>query len=118
MTASQKMAKRVFSAAFAWSVIEKKSPGFETAFSASSQEVSRFSPMSFRDRLLSHKRILHDGAKIMAVRTNAPFVAEIEREMAPSASFWPSGRRVIRRGSLICSPNAVRVLLGRCCCAF
>jgi len=87
------MAKRIFSAGFAWSVIENKWPGFETAFLGFAPGRLTLQPDEFWDRLLIDKRIVRNGAKIMAVRTNAFFVAEIAREYGGFGKLlaqWPA----------------------------
>jgi 3-methyladenine DNA glycosylase Tag len=87
------MAKRIFSAGFAWSVIENKWAGFEEAFLGFAPGRLTFQPDEFWDRLLIDKRIVRNGAKIMAVRANAFFVAEIAREYGSFGKFlaqWPA----------------------------
>ena len=83
------MAKRVFSAGFAWSVIENKWAGFETAFLGFAPGRLTLQPDEFWDRLLIDKRIVRNGAKIISVRTNAFFVAEIAREYGARQVFGP-----------------------------
>ncbi len=65
------MAKRIFSSGFAWTVIEKKWPGFEEAFLGFDPGELVFQPDDFWDARLSDKRIVRNGQKIMAVRRNA-----------------------------------------------
>src|SRR5580693_4886003 len=74
------MTKRVFSAGFAWSVIEAKWPGFEQAFLGFKPARLTFQPDEFWDGLLSDTRIVRNGAKISAVRENAAFVLAIAKE--------------------------------------
>ena len=71
------MTKRVFSAGFAWSVIEAKWPGFEDAFLGFAPRRLAFEPDDFWDALTKDARIVRNGAKIMSVRANARFVREI-----------------------------------------
>jgi 3-methyladenine DNA glycosylase Tag len=71
------MAKRIFSSGFAWTVIEKKWPGFEEAFLGFDPGRLVFEPDDFWDARLSDKRIVRHGQKIMAVRRNADFIGEI-----------------------------------------
>ena len=52
------MTKRVFSAGFAWSVIENKWPDFEKAFFGFKPAKLTFQPDEFWDGLLSDKRIV------------------------------------------------------------
>lgn len=86
------MAKRIFSSGFAWSVIEKKWPGFEEAFLGFDPGRLVFQPDDFWDARLSDKRIVRNGQKIMAVRRNADFIGEIGHEHGGFGKFlaaWP-----------------------------
>ena len=86
------MTRRVFSAGFAWSVMEAKWTGFEDAF-------HRFDPRrltsqrdEYWDGLLTDARIVRNGAKIMSVRANAQFVRDISEEHGRFGKFlagWP-----------------------------
>jgi 3-methyladenine DNA glycosylase Tag len=102
------MTKRVFSAGFAWSVIEAKWPGFEKAFLGFKPARLTFQPDDFWDGLLSDTSIVRNGAKIASVRENATFVQEIAKEHGSFGKFlakWPSSDQVglldllARRGS-------------------
>jgi len=87
------MAKRIFSSGFAWSVIEKKWPGFEEAFLGFDPGQLVFQPDDFWDARLSDKRIVRNGQKIMAVRRNADFIGEIGHEHGSFGKFlaaWPT----------------------------
>ncbi|MGZ5934089.1 MAG: DNA-3-methyladenine glycosylase I [Rhizomicrobium sp.] len=91
------MTKRVFSAGFAWSVIENKWPGFEKAFLAFKPTKLTFQPDDFWDGLLSDTRIVRNGAKIASVRENAAFVLEIAKEHGSFGKFlakWPSSDQI------------------------
>lgn len=91
------MTQRVFSAGFAWSVIENKWPDFEKAFLGFQPAKLIFQPDDFWDALLSDARIVRNGAKIAAVRENAAFVQDIAREHGSFAKFlanWPSSDQV------------------------
>ena len=87
------MTQRIFSAGFVWSVIEAKWPGFEEAFLG-------FDPPSllgqfdeFWEKLCSDKRIVRNPQKIMAVRHNAGFIADLTREHGSAGRFladWPA----------------------------
>jgi 3-methyladenine DNA glycosylase Tag len=86
------MARRIFSSGFAWSVIEKKWPGFEEAFLGFDPGQLVFQPDDFWDARLSDKRIVRNGQKIMAVRRNADFIGEIGHEHGSFGKFlaaWP-----------------------------
>jgi len=102
------MTKRVFSAGFAWSVIESKWPGFEAAFLGFEPGQLSFQPDDFWHELINDKRIVRNGAKIMSVRANAAFIQEIAGEHGSFGKFldnWPSSNEVglldllARRGS-------------------
>ena len=102
------MTKRVFSAGFAWSVIEAKWPGFEKAFLGFKPSKLTFQPDDFWDGLLSNTSIVRNGAKIASVRENAAFVQEIATEHGSFGQFlakWPSSDQtgllnlLARRGS-------------------
>ncbi len=91
------MTQRVFSAGFAWSVIESKWPGFEKAFLGFKPPKLLFQPDDFWDALLSDTRIVRNGAKIASVRENAAFVQEISKEHGSFGKFlseWPSSDEV------------------------
>jgi 3-methyladenine DNA glycosylase Tag len=91
------MTKRVFSAGFAWSVIESKWPGFEKAFLDFKPAKLTFQPDDFWDALLSDTGIVRNGAKIASVRENAAFVQEIASEHGSFGKFlakWPSSDQI------------------------
>jgi 3-methyladenine DNA glycosylase Tag len=91
------MTKRVFSAGFAWSVIENKWEGFEKAFLGFAPAKLVFQPDDFWDRLLSDTGIVRNGAKIESVKENAAFVQEISKEHGSFGKFlaaWPSSDEI------------------------
>ena len=91
------MTQRVFSAGFAWSVIESKWPGFEKAFLGFEAAKLTFQPDDFWHDLLSNTAIVRNGAKINSVRENAAFVQEIAREHGSFGKFlakWPSSDEI------------------------
>jgi 3-methyladenine DNA glycosylase Tag len=91
------MTKRVFSAGFAWSVIENKWDGFEEAFLNFAPPKLMFQPDDYWDALLSDARIVRNGAKIQSVRENAAFVQAIAKEHGSFGKFlaaWPSSDEV------------------------
>ena len=91
------MTKRVFSAGFAWSVIEAKWAGFEQAFLGFEPAKLAFQPDDFWDALLSDTRIVRNGAKIHSVRENAGFVQEIAKQHGSFGKFlsnWPSSDEI------------------------
>lgn len=102
------MTRRVFSAGFAWSVIEAKWPGFEQAFLGFAPARLVFQPDDYWERLLTDTGIVRNGAKIQSVRENAAFVQDIAKEHGSFARLlakWPSSDEVglldllARRGS-------------------
>jgi 3-methyladenine DNA glycosylase Tag len=102
------MTRRVFSAGFAWSVIEAKWPGFEEAFLGFKPAKLTFQGDDYWDGLLKDTRIVRNGAKISAVRENAAFVQAIAKEHGSFGKFlakWPSSDEVglldllLKRGS-------------------
>ena len=91
------MTRRVFSAGFAWSVIETKWPGFEKAFLGFEPAKLVFQPDDFWDALLSDARIVRNGAKITSVRENAAFVQEVSKQHGSFGQFlakWPSSDQI------------------------
>jgi 3-methyladenine DNA glycosylase Tag len=91
------MTQRVFSAGFAWSVIENKWPGFEKAFLGFKPAKLVFQPDDFWHALLSDTGIVRNGAKISSVRENAGFVQEIAKEHGSFGKFlagWPSSDEI------------------------
>ncbi|MBR1249817.1 DNA-3-methyladenine glycosylase I [Bradyrhizobium sp. AUGA SZCCT0169] len=91
------MTKRVFSAGFAWSVIENKWPGFEKAFLGFKPGPLTLQADEFWDALMKDTRIVRNGAKIMSVRSNASFVREIAKEHGSFGKFlanWPSSDQI------------------------
>ncbi len=91
------MTRRVFSAGFAWSVIEAKWPGFEAAFLGFEPSRLAFEPDEFWHRLTMDARIVRNGAKIMSVRDNARFVLDVAKEHGSFGAFlagWPPSDEV------------------------
>jgi len=91
------MTRRVFSAGFAWSVIESKWEGFEQAFLNFAPPKLTFQPDDYWDALLSDQRIVRNGAKIQSVRENAAFVQAIAGEHGSFGKFlaaWPASDEV------------------------
>jgi 3-methyladenine DNA glycosylase Tag len=87
------MTRRVFSAGFAWSVIETKWPGFEKAFLGFKPGPLSLQADEFWDDLIKDTRIVRNGAKIMSVRANASFVRDVAKEHGSFGKFlakWPS----------------------------
>jgi 3-methyladenine DNA glycosylase Tag len=91
------MTRRVFSAGFAWSVIEAKWPGFEEAFLGFEPRRLSLQPDEFWDGLVKDTRIVRNAAKIMSVRANASFVTDVAQEHGSFGAFlakWPSSDEI------------------------
>jgi 3-methyladenine DNA glycosylase Tag len=91
------MTRRVFSAGFAWSVIEAKWPGFEEAFLGFEPRRLSLQPDEFWDGLVKDTRIVRNAAKIMSVRANASFVTDVAREHGSFGALlakWPSSDEI------------------------
>jgi 3-methyladenine DNA glycosylase Tag len=91
------MTKRVFSAGFAWSVIESKWAGFEQAFLKFNPSKLALQADDFWDSLMKDTRIVRNGAKILSVRENAVFVQTIAKEHGSFGKFlasWPSSHEI------------------------
>lgn len=86
------MTKRIFCSGFAWSVIEKKWPGFEAAFLGFDPPRLLRQPPDFWDKLTQDTRIVRNGQKIMSVAGNARFISDIAAEHGSFGRFlaaWP-----------------------------
>lgn len=91
------MTRRVFSAGFAWSVIEDKWQGFEKAFLGFKPARLAVQSDDYWDGLLKDTRIVRNGAKIQSVRENAVFVLDIAKQNGSFGKFlanWPSSDEV------------------------
>jgi 3-methyladenine DNA glycosylase Tag len=91
------MTKRIFSAGFAWSVIESKWPGFEEAFHGFEPPRLQSETDEFWHQLTADARIVRNGAKIMSVRDNARFVLDVAKEHGSFGKFlaeWPPSNEV------------------------
>jgi 3-methyladenine DNA glycosylase Tag len=91
------MSKRVFCSGFVWSVIDKKWPAFEAAFLGFEPKRLLHQPDEFWEGLAGDARIVRHPQKIMSVRDNARFVADIAREHGGFGKFlaeWPADDQV------------------------
>jgi 3-methyladenine DNA glycosylase Tag len=91
------IARRIFSAGFVWSVIDKKWPGFEEAFLGFNPKRLLFQPAEFWEQLTSDKRIVRNPQKIKSVRENAKFVSEVAGEHGSFGKFlaaWPADDQI------------------------
>ena len=85
--------KRVFQAGFNWSVIEKKWPGFETAFHKFDLGRNAFMSDEDLDTHLRNTAIVRHAKKILSVRDNAIMLQEMAAEKGSAGQFlqdWPS----------------------------
>jgi 3-methyladenine DNA glycosylase Tag len=91
------MTKRVFSAGFAWSVIEAKWPSFEDAFLGFEPSRLAFEPDEFWHKLTMDARIVRNGAKIASVHENVRFVLDVAKAHGSFGKFladWPPSDEV------------------------
>jgi 3-methyladenine DNA glycosylase Tag len=91
------MTRRVFSAGFVWAVIDAKWPGFEEAFLGFNIARLNYQPAEFWEKLTGDTRIVRNAAKIMSVKHNAQFVADIAAEHGSFGQLlaeWPSSNEV------------------------
>jgi 3-methyladenine DNA glycosylase Tag len=91
------MSKRIFCSGFVWSVIDKKWPSFETAFLKFEPKRLLHQPDEFWEKLADDKTIVRHPQKIMSVRANARFVADIAAEHGSFGKFlaqWPADDQV------------------------
>ena len=91
------MTERIFCAGFVWSVIKAKWSGFEAAFQGFEPARLLFEPDEYWEGLVSDSRIVRHGAKIMAVRDNARFIAEVAQEHGGFGRFlakWPADNQI------------------------
>jgi 3-methyladenine DNA glycosylase Tag len=91
------MTRRIFSAGFAWSVIDSKWPSFEEAFLGFEPSRLLSETDEFWHQLTKDARIVRNGAKIMSVRENARFVLDVAKEHSSFGQFladWPPSNEV------------------------
>jgi len=86
------MTKRVFQSGFVWKVIEAKWDGFEEAFHGFDPARVSFYSDEDVERLVSDKRIVRNGQKIMATIQNAQMIQDVVAEHGSFGAFladWP-----------------------------
>lgn len=86
------MTKRVFQSGFVWKVIEAKWGGFEEAFDGFDPARVSFYSDEDVERLVSDKRIVRNGQKIMATIENAQMIQDVVAEHGSFGAFladWP-----------------------------
>ncbi len=87
------MARHVFQSGFSWAVIDKKWPGFETAFAGFDPAVNAVMSDARFDELLKDTAIIRNGAKIRSVALNAQLLVRLAAEHGSAARFfadWPA----------------------------
>jgi 3-methyladenine DNA glycosylase Tag len=113
------MTRRVFSAGFAWSVIEAKWPAFEQAFLKFEPARLSLQPDDFWDALIKDARIVRNGAKIMSVRANAGFIRNVAKEHGSFGELlarWPSSDEIGLLELLASAAAGSAAIPARCCC--
>ena len=91
------MTRRIFCSGFVWRVIEQKWPGFEAVFLGFDVARLCFEPDEFWEAATRDARIVRHAAKVMAVRENARFVADIAAEHGSFGKFlaaWPADDQI------------------------
>ncbi|MFV0297975.1 MAG: DNA-3-methyladenine glycosylase I [Hyphomicrobiaceae bacterium] len=86
------MTRRIFCSGFVWRVIGQKWPGFEIAFQGFDVHRLCFEPDEYWETLAGDETIVRHPQKIMAVRHNAHFVADIANKHGSFGHFlanWP-----------------------------
>ncbi len=113
------MAKCLFQAGFNWKVIDAKWPGMEDAFDGFDPALVQCYHDDDVDRLLADKRIVRNGAKVMAVIENARFIKDIATEAGSAGAYfanWPNAQYVellstlTKRGTRLGSVTGQRLL--------
>ena len=87
------MARHIFQSGFSWAVIDKKWPGFETAFAGFDPATNAAMSDERFDERLKDTAIIRNGAKIRSVALNAQFLVRLAAEHGSAARFfadWPS----------------------------
>ena len=87
------MTKCVFRAGFSWKVIAHKWDGFEAAFEQFSIGRCAMMDDEWLDQLVSDKRIVRNGQKIMTVQKNASLIAHYAGQASGFGQFiadWPA----------------------------
>jgi 3-methyladenine DNA glycosylase Tag len=83
-----KMAQYIFQAGISWAVVEAKWPQIEEAFHGFDTGRVAMIEGEALDALLSDRRVIRSGAKIVAIRDNAVFIRAV------SAAHGGFGRRI------------------------
>lgn len=83
------MAQWIFRAGISWQVVEAKWPGIEEAFGGFAVGPLSMMDDDWLERLLSDKRVIRAGPKILAIRDNAAFLREVGG-FGRKVGDWPS----------------------------
>lgn len=111
--------KRIFQAGFVWKVIEDKWPAFEEAFAGFEPRRLALWSDEELEEAGRHPGIVRNWPKILTVRDNARFLADLADEHGSAAKFfanWPDGDYVgllevmAKRGSRLGGNTAQYVL--------
>jgi 3-methyladenine DNA glycosylase Tag len=115
------MTRAVFAGGFAWHIIDRKWPSFESAFRGFDPHAFAFLNDEALDALMRDRSIIRSPRKIMGVPRNARFVLDLAAEHGSAARFfasWPDAafidlNAIIRqRGVGFGFENAARFLRG------
>ena len=85
-------ARTILSAGLAWTVVESKWPGIETAFRGFDIDALAMMDDAWFDALLADPRVIRSGPKIAALRDNAVLFQELRSDGGAPRVFadWPS----------------------------
>lgn len=86
------MTRCVFRAGFVWQIIERKWPGFETAFDRFDVSACAMLSDEQTEALAGDERIVRNGAKIRSVPRNAAFILDVRRQHDGFGEYlatWP-----------------------------
>lgn len=87
------MTKCVFRSGFVWQIIERKWPGFETAFDGFDVSTCALLGEEALERLAADERIVRNAAKIRSVPRNAAFILDVRGEHGGFGAYlasWPA----------------------------
>jgi 3-methyladenine DNA glycosylase Tag len=113
------MTRTVFAGGFAWHIIDRKWPAFETAFGGFDPHACAFLNDEQLDLLMRDRSIIRSPRKIMGVPKNARFVLDLAAEHGSAARFfaaWPDATfidlvaLIRKRGTGFGFENAARFL--------
>jgi 3-methyladenine DNA glycosylase Tag len=86
------MTRHIFQSGFSWAVIDKKWPGFESAFARFDIAINAAMSDERFDELLKDAGIIRNGAKIRSVALNAQLLQRVAAEHGSAAKVfadWP-----------------------------